>query len=145
VLPTFDDRGNLPAGVHVATWDEVASRFGTTPHRRRLLDGLKAAVDHLRTAGCRRVYLDGSFVTDKAVPGDFDAAWEPEGVDLDRLEQIEPVFFDFTDRRAAQKEKYLGEFFPSSARADPIGNTFLEFFQIDKRSGEAKGIIALDL
>jgi hypothetical protein len=31
------------------------------------------------------------------------------------------------------------------ALADPAGNTFLEFFQIDKRTGEAKGIIAIDL
>jgi hypothetical protein len=26
-----------------------------------------------------------------------------------------------------------------------MGNTFLEFFQIDKHSGEAKGIVAIDL
>jgi hypothetical protein len=29
--------------------------------------------------------------------------------------------------------------------ADPAGNTFLEFFQIDKATGEAKGIVAIDL
>jgi len=81
-------------------------------------------------------------VTAKEIPGDFDACWDPRGVDGERLD---PVLLDFTNRRAAQKEKYQGELFPSLQRADPAGNTFLDFFQIDKRTGEAKGIVALDL
>lgn len=89
--------------------------------------------------------MDGSFVTIKAVPNDFDVAWDPNGVDLPRLKILEPVFFDFFNSRAAQKAKFFGEFFPSSASADPAGNTFLEFFQIDKHTGNQKGIIALDL
>jgi hypothetical protein len=60
-------------------------------------------------------------------------------------ERLDPVLLDFTDRRAAQKAKYGGELFPSLAFADPAGNTFLEFFQIDKSTGKAKGIIAIDL
>jgi hypothetical protein len=58
---------------------------------------------------------------------------------------LEPTFFDFTNLRAAQKAKFFGEFFPSSAKADLVGTTFLEFFQIDKNTGSQKGIIALDL
>jgi len=58
---------------------------------------------------------------------------------------LDPILLDFTNRRAAQEAKYGGELFPSLQRADPAGNTFLEFFQIDKRTGEAKGIVALDL
>ena len=110
-----------------------------------LLSGLEAAIVSLRDAGCKRLYVDGSFVTTKVVPNDYDVAWEPAGVDLQRLKLIEPVFFDFRNFRAAQKAKYFGEFFPSSAAADPVGNTFLEFFQIDKNTGSAKGIVALDL
>ena len=89
--------------------------------------------------------MDGSFVTTKTVPNDFDVAWDPAGVDLLRLKILEPVFFDFANARAAQKAKFFGEFFPSSINADPAGNTFLEFFQIDKHTGNQKGIIALDL
>jgi hypothetical protein len=61
------------------------------------------------------------------------------------LRSLEPVFFDFTNLRAAQKAKFLGEFFPSSVVADSVGTTFLDFFQVDKATGNAKGIIALDL
>lgn len=70
MIPDFDDSGNLPLGVHDASWDEIAQRFGWTSRRRELLDGLKAALKPLREAGCRRVFINGSFVTDKDEPGD---------------------------------------------------------------------------
>ena len=74
MIPAFDpDTGNLPAGEHRARWDEIVERFGYTPWRRKLLDGLEAALASLRAAGCDRVYLDGSFVTAKEEPADFDA------------------------------------------------------------------------
>jgi len=28
MLPSFNERGNLPPGIHSATWDEVEDRFG---------------------------------------------------------------------------------------------------------------------
>lgn len=142
MVPPFTPSGNLPPGIHWATWDEFAERFGTTPYRRRLVEGLRDALRSLAVAGCRTAYIDGSFVTVKEMPGDFDGCWDPEGVDGGLLD---PVLLDFSNRRAAQKTKYGGELFPSVALADPAGNTFLEFFQIDKMTGEAKGIVAIDL
>ncbi len=145
MIPAFDGSGNLPPGVHEADWDEIVQRFGWTSWRRELLAGLKAALEPLREAGCRRVFVNGSFVTDKDKPGDIDVAWDPKGVDLDRLLELEPVFGDFADRRAAQKAKFGCDFFPSSFTADLVGNTFLEFFQIDRETEAQKGIVALDL
>lgn len=139
MIPDFDDSGKLPPGVHEATWDEIAQRFGWTSRRRELLDRLSAALETLREAGCRRVFINGSFVTDKDEPGDIDVAWDPDGVDVDRLLEFEPVFGDFADQRAAQKAKFGCEFFPSSFGADLVGNTFLEFFQIDKETEAQKG------
>ena len=145
MVPSFESDGNLPVGIHLATWDEFAWVFGRTVHRTRLMKGLEDAIAILRQAGCKRLYVDGSFVTSKEVPNDYDAAWEPVGVDVPLLLSIEPVFADFSNLRAAQKAKFFGEFFPSSAAADLVGNTFLEFFQIDRDTGNPKGIIALDL
>jgi hypothetical protein len=142
VIPSFDERGNLPPGVHSATWDEIVERYAITERRTELLDGLHEAVASLRTAGCSRVYLDGSFVTDKEVPGDFDACWEVTGVDAGLLD---PVLLDFNDRRAAQKARYGGELFPAQAAAVPAGTVFLDYFQRDRDTGEPKGIIAIDL
>lgn len=112
-----------------------------TPHRRRLLVGLHGALLALQMAGCRTVYVDGSFVTAKETPGDFDGCWEPRGVFLDRLD---PVFLDFSNKRAAQKAKYGGDMFTAGSPAGPAGRTFLEFFQQD-REGNPKGIVAFDL
>ena len=120
-------------------------RLDWTSRRRELLTGLKAALESLREAGCRWVFVNGSFVTDKDDPGDIDVGWDPTGVDVDRLLELEPVFGDFADRRAAQKAKFGCEFFPASLTADLVGNTFLEFFQIDGETEAQKGIVALEL
>jgi hypothetical protein len=142
VIPSFDERGNLPPGVHSATWEEIVERYATTERRAELLDGLHEAVASLRAAGCARVYLDGSFVTDKEAPRDFDACWEVSGVDAGLLD---PVLLDFKDRRAAQKARYGGELFPAQGAAEPVGTVFLDYFQRDRDTGEPKGIIAIDL
>ncbi|SRR6266566_8342411 len=145
MIPDFDSYGNLPPGVHWATWQELSSLFGITDHRRRLLRGFKLALDALQTAGCTTVYIDGSFVTSKQVPNDYDACWDTAGVDIQLLYTIEPILFIFSHGRAAQKAKYLGEFFPADSKEHGTGRTFLDFFQIDKETGNQKGIIALDL
>ncbi len=117
-------------------------RYAITDRRAELLDGLRDAVESLRTAGCTRVYLDGSFVTEKEIPGDFDACWEVSGVDPGLLD---PVLLDFSDLRAAQKARYGGELFPAQTAAEPAGTVFLDYFQRDRHTGAPKGIIALDL
>lgn len=84
MLPAFDpETGRLPEGEHEATWEELVERFGWNRRRRQLLDGLADALESLSDAGCRRVWLNGSFVTSKDEPGDFDACWDTTGVDLD--------------------------------------------------------------
>jgi len=143
MIPSFDPAtGNLPPGEYEATWEDLVARYGYTPHRLALLAGLKAALDALRAAGCRRAYIDGSFVSAKEAPGDFDVCWEVDGVDLARLD---PVLKTFARRREAQKRKYGGELFPADWEADAAGTNFLRFFQRDRDTGEAKGIIAIDV
>jgi hypothetical protein len=145
VIPAFDVDGNLPPGLHAATWEEFTDRFATTPHRERLAAGLQRALRVLQSAGCRTAYVDGSFVTSKPVPGDFDACWDVTGVVGADLARLDPVLLDFSDERAAQKAKYLGELFPAQAIEGSTRRRFLDFFQIDRESGNPKGIVAIDL
>ena len=142
MIPEFDADGNLSAGIHDCTWRELTQRFGKGPHRQRLLKGLKAALDSLKAAGCQTVFVNGSFVTAKSVPGDFDACWDLKGVDPQRLD---PVLLKFDDGRIAQRTKYGGELFPAQFSEGVTGKRFMEFFQVDKQTGKAKGIIVLDL
>lgn len=145
MIPAFDPAsGNLPAGIHETRWDEVVERFGYTAHRRDLLTGLLDALQILRAAGCRRVYLDGSFVTTKLEPGDFDACWEVDGVDLVRLVRDAPEFFDLRFPRAAQKARFRGELLPVQVVGDSSGQAIFEEFQRDIETGAAKGILAID-
>jgi len=142
LIPRFDSSGRLPPGIHEATWRQITATLGFTPRRKRLLTGLRKALALLKKSGCRLAYLDGSFVTDKAEPGDFDACWGIDGVDVERLD---PVFLDFSNSRARQKLRFLGEFFPAELPEGATGRTFLEFFQLDKDTGEPKGILKIDL
>ena len=145
MIPALVDIGGLwdvlPPGIHDASMDAVKSLFATNAHRQRLFRGLRRAVDALRLAGCRTIYLDGSFVTGKPTPADFDACWETAGVD-DR--KLDPALLDFSDMRKSQKDKYFGELFPAHLLASPQ-NAFLDFFQQDKYTKRAKGIIRLRL
>ena len=132
--------GYLPPGVHGARWCEVAACWAGNSHRARLTAGLLAACRNLAGAGCTEILLDGSFVTTKPLPGDYDAAWETAGVDPARLD---PVLLDFSNRRAAMKAKYLGDLFPASVPAAP-GVLYRDFFRTD-RDGVEKGIVLVEL
>ena len=142
MIPAFDENGLLPPGIHWASWDAFFDRFGISGWRRRLAADIRAAVENLKNAGCLTVYVNGSFVTNKEVPNDFDACWEEAGIDPTVLD---PVLLTFDPRRVTQKAKYSGELFPASAIASGDGFSFLEFFQADKETGRRKGIIAIDL
>src|SRR5690349_4058193 len=106
MIPKFEDTGDLPPGIHLVEWDDFVKRYGTSSHRQRLLAGLRRGLDVLKRAGCRMAYIDGSFVTEKDVPRDFDVCWDITGVDPSLLD---PTLLDFDNGRAAQKAKYLGE------------------------------------
>jgi len=129
----------LPPGIHGATLLEIEHSFATNAKRRTLYEGLVKGCESLKSAGCSIVYLDGSYVTEKSSPDDFDVCWDPTGVDAAKLD---PVLLDFSNMRKNQKMKYGGEFFPSSIKADG-SHTFVDFFQIDKESGNEKGIIRI--
>ena len=137
---------SLPLGTGSASGPATPTPYGTTaagrfaPVRVCSIRGLLAACWNLAAAGCRALLLDGSFVTAKPVPGDYDGAWETEGVDP---EILDPVLLDFSDGRAAMKAKYLGDLFPASAVAEP-GVLFRDFFRTD-REGVEKGVVLVNL
>ena len=107
-----------------------------------LLEGIRAALENLKNAGCQVAYIDGSFVTGKLYPKDFDACWDEDGVDPTVLD---PVLLRFEVGMVAQKEKYFGELYPAQSIADGCGRTYLEFFQTESFTETPKGIVAIDL
>jgi hypothetical protein len=121
MIPEWSTNGDLPPGVHFATWQELEDRLTFNPRRHRMPAGFRQACEELRKAGCRLVYLDGS-----------DA-------------RLDPVFWDFSRGRAAHKQRFLGELFPAQLPEGAAGRAFVDFFQVNKMSGEPKGILAIRL
>ena len=131
----------LPPGIHDATMDEIKQTFATNEVRTFLFEGFVRGVEALARAGCLTLYLDGSFVTEKPNPGDYDVCWDAVGVNVN---QLDPVLLDFSQLRKAQKQKFGGEFFPSGFSAHGT-QPFMDFFQIDKYTGNRKGILRVNL
>ncbi|MCG8586643.1 MAG: hypothetical protein MI757_18225 [Pirellulales bacterium] len=73
MIPPFDGNGYLPPGVHRATLEDVAARFGTGSELRRVqAESLRWLVEIADRAGVERLVVNGSFVTDTVEPNDVD-------------------------------------------------------------------------
>lgn len=98
----------LPIGIHASTLHEVEQVYSTNPARVRLYEGLVEGAKALAIAGCKNLYLDGSYVSSKRIPGDFDACWDLEGVNLNVVDRI---FIDFSIVPSRRNKDSNGSFF----------------------------------
>jgi hypothetical protein len=73
-LPDFNIDGDLPPGVHRASWSEVMQRFGGGVDQRDVCTRRLAHIYELskRTKCLRRFVIFGSYVTAKMEPNDVD-------------------------------------------------------------------------
>ena len=143
-VPKFEQNGNLPAGIHLSTWEEIKDVLAFNEHRQQLLEGMKRVSEILKQAGCSRIYIGGSFVTRKIYPNDFDLLWDDKGVDFKILQSLDINLFDAgRNKRSAQKKTYGGEIFQAYLYANDY-ETFIEYFQKDNNLNH-RGIIAIDL
>lgn len=129
------------------TWQEFTKTYGSNKHRTALIQGMKAALNLLKTAGCKTIYMDGSFVTNPNVepyPGDYDACFVlneiSEGRALDPVFRLQGAALD----TETQKARFGGEFYPAEIPSF-TGERMLDFFQTDKETGRPKGIVVLDI
>ncbi|PEK99506.1 hypothetical protein [Bacillus sp. AFS017336] len=142
-IPDFMPNGKLPPGIHNTSWEEFKNRYELNYKRKMQLKGLEKAIEEFYKAGCTCIYVDGSFVTKRSNPGDFDALYDLDEVNI---ESINPLLLDSSlNGRDVQKKYYEGEFFPMNAKAHPNGTKFLDYFQKDKRTDEPKGIVKINL
>ncbi len=137
MIPSFDEHGNLPPGIHIAKMAELKKRFTCTTQRRALFRGLELLVSDLRGAGCRKLYIDGSFITNKPEPADYDACWEPTGVDA----TIKPILREMKAFALERKRVYGGDIF---CQIPNTGTNYLAYFQKDRNERD-KGIILIYL
>jgi hypothetical protein len=85
-IPSFDQRGLLPAGDYSVTFDQIrsshlvvgdgSSATWDAEWRRTLVDHCEVLVKELWANGVTTVVLDGSFVESKDRPSDIDGYFE---------------------------------------------------------------------
>lgn len=145
MIPEFNGDGNLPPGIHEATLAEVEEKFAYNIKRRLLFNHLLELIGDLRNIDCKAIYLDGSFTTEKILPGDMDICWDENGVDFDKVYYYMPILFDFDFPRSEQQKIYCADIFPATLIEGNSKKFFLDFFQEDKNTNLPKGIIKIQI
>ncbi len=139
-IPPLQKNGYLPVGIHQATWEEIAARFGVGSPRRlfmskqfvRLLEKAKA------TGHLRQVYIWGSFASAKPNPGDIDtllvmsAEFESEKLNF--------PFQEVFDHVQARLEYGCDVFWVRESIDAAAFEMMLEVYQTD-RDGQPRGIL----
>ena len=141
-IPNLNSNGELEPGEYVVTLEEIEAQYGQSPlQRQKLMRGLKAAAVKLQAAGVKKLWVDGSFITDKLRPNDIDGCWEyQDGIDISLL--IDD--FLHRDSRKIVRERYGLDFFIAQVIEAGSGKPFPRFFQTS-RNGQAKGILIVQL
>ncbi len=95
MIPAFNNEGYLPAGIHPASLEEIAKRFGQESELRHVqMESLRWLVDLARRVGAKRIVVNGSFVTDKLEPNDVDCVLLAIGPDFPRDTEAEKEILD---------------------------------------------------
>jgi hypothetical protein len=147
-IPSLSKNGELPPGVHVASLAEVEQDFGSSNDRRKLLmKGLLQAVEVLKAGGVSKIFIDGSFTTEKEDPNDIDGCWSNETADPEKLDKR---FWDwntteeFEANREELKKEFGIDFFMAEITEGASKKPFPEFFQVN-RDGDPKGILLVPI
>jgi len=144
MLPELTPQGDLPAGVHVASWEEFRSCFGElTPRRVWLYGRLQALVVLAASTGkLRRVFVWGSFVTAKPSPKDVDVLLiMSEDFEVEHIAPPAQAIFD------SIRAKLVFEcdvFWARASIGEETLSTWLETYQIS-RTFRKRGIVELEL
>lgn len=129
----------LPLGLHFVSLREFRDAFAFNAARAWLFEGFKAACHDLRTAGCARIFVGGSYVTSKPDPGDYDACWDPAGVSP----SLDPILYD-DNLRIERRERYRGDLLIGGCAPGPSGE-FFRFLSKDKITGAERGMVGIRL
>lgn len=146
-IPALNDFGLLPPGIHNCVADEVEANFCDTPARQAVWQDFQGFLAWVQTKpGPVALFVDGSFVTNKAAPGDIDVAVDITACsDADQNEWLVAYHRD----HARLKREFRTDFYPVIVG---VGHDFTAFFQyvrVDEAfargapDGTRKGILRL--
>lgn len=147
MIPSFDDVGVLPDGLHDCTIEEVGERFGrfqTSDRRLRLWGRLHDSINEAKTTGLiDAVLVDGSFVTATDAPNDIDlllvvSAGRAFSVDL------APAAYNLLSQRYVRR--HFGFDIVVVQEGSQNFDQAVSFFrQVKQRPGILKGLLRIKL
>lgn len=129
----------MKPGIHSFTLEELKNQFSYNEPRAAIFEKIAKLASHLKNAGCQKLYIGGSFITGKKVPGDFDACFEYNGADM-RL--LDPLLKNPLADKVARKAKFGGDVFMRGANR--MNADHVREFQLG-RDSNTKGIVVIDL
>lgn len=88
-FPAVTEWGTLPPGFWHVSFEDFVGRLAFNRHRKAQVRLLFEALSLLKSAGCKKVTIAGSFTSNKPKPGDIDLVWDADGVNS---EQLGPIF-----------------------------------------------------
>lgn len=142
-LPSLNENGELPEGVHPASFADVMQQFGVGAAQRV---SVAQRLENIHRLAVSSGYLDrfivfGSFVTDKAEPNDIDVVLVMR--DEFELEQCDPAVAVLFDHEMADTNLGASVFWmrPSLLFFDTIDG-FIANWQ-RKRDGTHRGIVEI--
>ena len=143
-IPQFRDDGWLPAGHHPASWEEIVTIFGGELLSRRsvLIAKLIAFRDGLRSCGCiGSMVLDGSFISSKQNPGDFDVllVLQPN---IQELKDSDSRLSRLLDAEMSENHEGYSVFY--APKNSPVVAFLLPMWDISKE-GVVKGVVEVEI
>lgn len=140
-IPPLDAYGLLPAGEHPATLTDIAAAFCWSAWRADLWQDCCLFIDWMRAQNALPdvIYIDGSFSTDKPVPGDIDVVFDLTSAPLDVAKN---AVFLFGCQRAAIKQQYHVDFWVFAPGWPKDLRSFFQYVGI--KTAQAKGLGAKD-
>jgi hypothetical protein len=132
MIPPRRPDGSLPPGIYQTTLDEILATYPPMNEQRQILnDSLQRAIVELRKLDPTFViYVDGSFVTAKAEPGDVDLLMKSD-------QYLETEVQQYLDQACPVEAVSL------DVNVEPTTTDYLLDFLTTDDYGQAKGILQI--
>jgi len=140
MIPNLNEYGLLPEGIHKATIEEIEHKFGSgSAKRKELFIGFQELIQLLykHKRSIKSFLLDGSFVTDKESPRDYDCI----------LVVKKDFNFDSPEAKKLQYAKKLFYAHNFTCMEEDLDrcHRLLNLFGHDKDTGKPKGLVEVIL
>jgi len=146
-LPSFNEHGWLPEGIHDCTLAEAAARFGVfqgSDRRPQLWARFKEFFREAKACGdILLILLNGSFVTTRADPNDIDLILVvPDGHDF--TSELTPAEYNVLSKRRVRRRHGM-DLLVARSGSEEYSRYVRLFQQVRLEPGRVKGIVRITL